>query len=143
MGDIDGQLRVDVKDLYPLEVFLPYLSGLSGRLAVDARILGQAAAPHLEGRVMLQETGFDVPALGLNRVRLNLDGQVSRRDQLTARGILTMGEGEADVDLLLDLAQWDAPRVEWMIEGDDLQVVNLPNFNATAQTRLEMAWQSG
>ena len=143
MGDIDGQLRVEVDDLYPLQVFLPYLSRLSGQLAVDARILGQVAAPHLEGQVMLQEARFDVPALGLKRVRLNLDGQVSRQDQLTARGRLAMGEGEADVDLLLDLAHWGAPRVEWKIEGDDLQVINLPNFNATAHTRLEMGWQSG
>jgi translocation and assembly module TamB len=142
-GRLTGRAQLDIEDLALFEVFVPGLNRLSGRLDVDATLGGRIADPYLDGQVALREAEFDFPLMGLNQVRMDLQGTVSRNNQWAVEGTIGSGEGNGRVHARFDISDWDDPWFGLHLEGERLMLIDVPSATALVSPNLNLGWRAG
>ena len=97
---LDGQVTVTLPGIGVIEAFTPQLVNVEGSLAIQARVVGPASGPRIDGEARLSGLGFDLPELNLKP----RNGEVVVRsagtgDQpLQIEGSLKSGEGTLKFD---------------------------------------------
>lgn len=91
---LDGQLRLDARDLSRLGQLVPDLSELRGALMAEARLSGTLKAPEVRGQAQLGPVSFQVPLLGLRVAEARLQAHLDGGDQVTLTGGADIGGGQ-------------------------------------------------
>ncbi|AKH21935.1 translocation/assembly module TamB domain-containing protein [Sedimenticola thiotaurini] len=135
---ITGKLKADLPDLQPLGLLLPGLSEIRGQLAAEARLAGDLQQPEIDGFVRLDQGAANLPQLGLELQDITLSARNQGREKLNLEGALTSGGGTLRLqgDLGLDPEQgWP---LTLKLQGQDVQVVRLPEAMAYASPDLDI-----
>lgn len=137
-GQLSGSSTARFEDLGWVAAFLPELSDVSGTLDSALEISGSLEQPQVTGEVRVNEGAFHVERLGVdfsdfkfqlvsnNARQASLEGSVS-----TTEGFLTFN-GSAEG---INSADW---QVDADIQGDNLQLANLPNLLLDVSPQLQL-----
>lgn len=139
---VTGNLRAQLPDLRPLGLLLPGLSDIRGRLAAQAKIGGHLGQPQIEGEVTLNDGAANLPQLGLALEGIQLNARNRGRERLALEGQLSSGGGTLGLqgELQLDPAQgWP---LSLKLQGEEVQVVRLPEAVAYASPNLDIQLQN-
>lgn len=136
---VTGTLKAEIPDLQPLGLLLPGLSNIQGHLAAEAAIGGHLQQPEIKGFIRLSDGAANVPQLGLALEGIQLSARNQGSDRVTLEGELSSGGGTLGLrgDLQLD-AEQDWP-LAFKLQGEDIQVVRLPEAEAYASPDLEIS----
>jgi len=142
-GKVDGKIMIDLNDISVLEQLLPGLGNISGNLNTDLRVAGVTSDPAINGNIVLRDGSADISYLGTQLRRVNLDGAVSSKDNVTLQGEFTAGEGQGEVDVKMKFADWSAPAMEMTFSGSSLRMLNIPELRMEADADFKLAWEHG
>ncbi|WP_260294479.1 translocation/assembly module TamB domain-containing protein [Sedimenticola hydrogenitrophicus] len=135
---VSGNLKAELPDLQPLGLLLPGLRDLRGRLVAEASLDGDLGQPRIEALATLDEGAANLPQLGLMLEGVQLTARNRGNERLVLEGQLVSGGGTLRLqgDLLLDAAQgWP---LSLKLQGEEIQVVRLPEAVAYASPKLEI-----
>jgi translocation and assembly module TamB len=135
---VTGTLEAEIPDLQPLGLLLPGLSDVRGHLAAEASIGGDLRQPEIAGFVTLSNGAANVPQLGLALEGVRFSARNRGVERLLLEGQLISGGGTLRLqgDLQLDAAQgWP---LSLKLQGEEIQVVRLPEAVAYASPDLEI-----
>lgn len=124
--------EIAVNDLSFVPLFLPAVSAAAGQLNGTLRLAGSVAQPVYRGSVDLGDGAFRVPAAGIGISEMNVRISQSQPGRLQLRGIARSGEGRVSVTGFTQFAGGEDPRAELSINGENFEVVRLPNWQASA-----------
>lgn len=130
---LSGRLQLSVPELGWAEPLLPGVTQLAGRIQGDFSLGGSLGAPLIDGQLGLSDGQARVEAAGilLQDVRAVLRGGFDAPLQIDAG--LRSGDGSLQVRGQADLR---AQTVNLDIEGDQLQVANLPDARVWVSPQL-------
>ncbi len=136
-----GRITAQVPDLKPLGLLLSAVSDVQGELNADIALGGFLRQPELQGNIVLAKGAVHIPQLGLSLQSIRLIAKNEGLDRLILEGDLTSGGGQLNLkgDLLLDPEQgWP---LKLNLQGESVQVVQLPEAVAYASPNLDIALQ--
>jgi len=133
-----GDFQARLPDIAFAGELLPDVSELHGRLDGEIRLAGTAAAPRLQGRLLLDDGSalLDAPGLQLEEVRVELAGRPDGSIGLLAQA--RSGDGVLKASGSADLAA-EPVTAQLRIEGDDVRVMNTLEARIDASPRLDIA----
>jgi translocation and assembly module TamB len=137
-GPLSGEVLAELPDIAFAGHLLPDVSNLHGRLDGNIRLGGTAAAPRLQGRLLLSDGRalLDTPGLQLEDTRIELTGQPDGDIRLEAR--TRSGDGELQARGTANLAGAQ-PGAQLRIEGDNVRVLNTLEAQIDASPQLDVA----
>lgn len=119
---LQGKLEMGASDLSLIEVLVPDLQNMSGRLAADFTLSGSLAKPAVNGALTFQEGSVEVPAVGLLLSPLELSVRpVDAGERLEFSGRIGSGEGELSLGGQYNLEQ---KRGGLTLSGERLTAMN-------------------
>lgn len=103
---LQGKLEMSASDLSLIEVLVPDLQNMSGRLAADFTLSGSLAKPAVNGALTFQEGSVEVPAVGLLLSPLELKVEpMDAGERLEFSGRVGSGKGELQLGGQYNLEQ--------------------------------------
>ncbi|MDX1482740.1 MAG: hypothetical protein R3315_13735, partial [Woeseiaceae bacterium] len=96
-SSIRGSGRLGIPDASIAGVFLPDLSGPTGRIDGDLAVTGSLAAPDFSGEIRLEDASFGVRPAGIRITDLNLRLSQLDAGRLQVDGSARSGEGEVSI----------------------------------------------
>lgn len=123
---LDGELNAALDELRWLEVFLPQLRNVGGRLRSDLRVGGTVSAPRFNGSVRLEDGTAEIPDIGLMLTHIGMTATALPDGTLDIRGNVTSGPGQLNLTGTL-LTRGPQPwPVTLHIQGERFQAAQLP-----------------
>lgn len=123
---LEGELNAALDELRWLEVFVPQLRNVGGRLRSDLRVSGTVSAPRFNGSVRLEEGTAEIPDIGLMLTDMGVTATALPDGTLDIHGSVQSGPGQLTVtgNLLTHGPQpWP---VTLRIQGERFQAAQLP-----------------
>jgi translocation and assembly module TamB len=139
---LQGQVRLDLRQLDWLELLSADLAGPTGQLTGTLVLAGDLGAPILSGDARLSGFAAELPAL---RVKLRagefaLHGGADGLARIS--GQVTSGKGQLRVDGSLNLRDRQAP-LQLGLHGADITVADTPDLDATMSPDLDLRYAGG
>lgn len=125
------RLTARFSNLAPLETLLPFANDVKGDLRADLSLAGSFGHPNLTGEVSLRNGVANLPRLGLDLSDIDIQLNATPGGNLSLVSQLQSGKGR--LSLSSDLQGLGSPdwRLQGFINGDNVQVVALPELKAT------------
>lgn len=142
-GKVDGKIVIDLNDISVLEQLLPGLGNTSGKLSTDLRVTGVTGDLDMNGNIALRDAAADISYLGTQLRRVNLDGVVTTKDSATLQGKFAAGEGDGEIDIKVEFADWLAPAMNMTFSGTSLRMLDTPELRMIADADLHLTWEQG
>lgn len=139
---LQGELRLDLRDLTWMELLSPDLAAPTGRIAGRVLIGGSLAAPQLGGEARLAPFGAELPALGVVLREGDFQLRGAADGQARISGQVRSGRGVLRVDGQLNLRDRSSP-LELTLRGEDITVVDTPDLEATMSPELSLRHVQG
>jgi translocation and assembly module TamB len=139
-ASLDGQAIIKLDRLQLLPGILPYVDEASGQIDAEIEVMGQLGTPRFGGNILLIDAAFEHLASGLRLSEVNLDGQVYQDRRAEFRGSFKAGEGSGELFASAELSDMLSPRLSLGIQGEKLQVVDVPDLKITADPDLRLGW---
>ncbi len=141
---IIGEIELEVEQLGWLAPFLPQVSDPQGRLSGKVGVEGRLPRPALSGRLALEEGGAVVPELGVSLEAGELVLVADGAGPVEVRGSVRSGPGQVAVagTVHADSAA-DSWQIDLRVEGENVEVVRLPQARVLASPALDLAVQPG
>lgn len=128
---LDASADIAIDDLSFVPLFLPAIAAAGGRLNGTLRLGGTVSQPAYRGSVELADGAFRVPAAGIGIAETNVTISQSEPGRLQLRGIARSGDGRVSVTGFTQLSGGEDIRAEVRINGENFEVVRLPNWQAS------------
>ncbi|MAT66433.1 MAG: hypothetical protein CMN57_12415 [Gammaproteobacteria bacterium] len=138
---ITGRLQGGIRRLEVIELFVPAVTRVQGRLDIDSRIAGRLIAPELELGARLHEAALWVPAAGIHIEDIGLELASAADGQLRLQGGARSGGGRIGLDGTLDLARLPDWRLQLGVEGEEFLVLDVPEARLPVSPELELKVQ--
>ena len=138
-GQLDGRLRLGLKDIAVVSALVPEVLQADGRLGGELRFGGTLSAPRLAGEIALREgeLQLDTPAITLQDLSLALQGDGGR--DLRLAGSARSGAGEVQLGGRLAWPSGETLRVDAQIGGEDFLASNTPQARVLVSPDLKLA----
>ncbi len=91
---MQGKLKATFADLSILPVFVPQTENTKGRVTLDVTLGGTLTKPDIQGQLLVQNAEVDVPDVGLEIRKLNVD--VHNEGRETVKMQVSMNSGKSD-----------------------------------------------
>jgi len=135
---LNGSIQAQIPELSELKLFMPGLSEVQGSLKLQAALSGTTHKPAINGLLEMQQASANVPQLGLNLKNINLTARNRDNQHIDLTGEVTSGDSKLELDgtLLLDQSQgWP---MQFNVNGENVQLVRLPEAQVTASPQLKI-----
>jgi translocation and assembly module TamB len=135
---LNGEVLIDFDDLGWVEALTPQLTQISGELAGRITIQGALAEPVLGGDIMLSETAFQLPALGLSISGVEATISSDNTDEFVLTAYAESGSGS--MNIASDITQpFSADRrINLRLAGSDFLLANLPELQVHVSPDLQL-----
>lgn len=140
---LNGEIQIDFDDLGWVEALAPQLTQITGELSGRLSVQGSLSEPIIGGDVMLSETGFELPALGLSLNGIEVTLSSDDTDQFVLTGYAESGGGSLNIASEISQPFSDDRRMTLRLAGSNFLLANLPelqlrvtpdlSFNASQQ----------
>ena len=134
---ISGALDARTDSLSLIDIYVVEIDKATGRLATRVEIGGTLGEPTLNGTLQLRDTSLDLYQINLSLRELALDASFDTT-ALQLAGSSRMGEGTAHFNGNLSWRDRE-PFGNLHVEGQRLQLVNVPEARILASPRLDFA----
>lgn len=136
---LEGELRLDLRELSWLELFSEDLAAPTGRLQGRLALAGTRGEPALSGLARLQDFTAELPGLGvkLREGEFTLVGEADGSARLD--GSVRSGEGLLDVDGSLNFRDATAP-LRLVLRGEQITLASTPELYLVANPDLGLRW---
>lgn len=121
-----GQLQARLAELRWLEMLMPTLREVGGRLEADLALAGTLAAPDFSGTLELSEGRAQIPAAGIRVEGGHLQARAHGLDRLTLEGEAQSGEGRLLMSGELGLHPEGLPWARLALSGERFLAVRRP-----------------
>ncbi|MBA3979940.1 MAG: hypothetical protein C0462_04975 [Alcanivorax sp.] len=135
---LDGELSTHLDDLGWVEVFVPDLRNIHGRIRGDLTLRGTVADPRFSGQLLLDEAAADVPEVGLSLTDIRLLAEAERGGDLTLTGQVTSGNGTLNLDGVLDTREPLPWPVRLQVRGENFLAVQRPDARVLINPDLDI-----
>ena len=139
---MQGNLRVDMRQLQWIELFSTDVAGPTGQLTGNLLFAGTLASPSIGGEARLSRFAAELPAQGV----VLSGGEFTLRDepggQARIAGSVQSGKGRLLVDGSLNLRDKNSP-VDLHLSGANITVADTPELEATMSPDLRLRRSEG
>ena len=139
-GRLGGKARMDIDDLSALQLFVPDLDDVDGRLYVELDIGGVTAEPIVDGILRLEDAAFAIPWLGLSVTALTGEGYARGQGEAVLEADFRIGDGAGRLVADVDLTPGAGAPVSLRIDGERLRLFDTPDIQLDANPQLELDW---
>ncbi|NNK52576.1 MAG: hypothetical protein HKO99_13355 [Xanthomonadales bacterium] len=137
---IQGQARINLRDLSKFGRAIPLFDTISGTLEADLKLSGIVSDPAYTGRAALMDVHLENAASGFSFTEINLSGEVSDADRAVLTGTYRAGEGSGDISATLFFDDLLSPVLELAVQGEALTIVDVPDLEVVANPDLRLSW---
>ena len=141
LSDIDGSVDVAMQDFGLLAEMLPLVDTLTGSLIVDLSLSGRAAEPDIGGNIRLADGQLRYAPIGMQLDAIDLTAKLTPGQAAEIEGGFTAGDGRAQISSSASYA--GTTGVQLQVRGSDLQLVNVPDLQATVSPSIDLEYQGG
>lgn len=127
-----GQVTLELNDLGLLSFFYPDVANPAGRIFSDIRVGGSLMSPVIIGEAGLRQGSVDIRRAGIAVTEIELLLRQRDAGQLTLQGSAKSGEGRLELSGDTLIGASSGIRTEIRVEGDDLELLRLPDWQVTA-----------
>lgn len=133
---INGKVRANIDDLSALKAAIPLLNSLDGTLNSDIELSGHLDQPLIAMQAQLANANLSITDLGLNLTAINLKAHSSDKQKIELAGSLQSGQGQLNLDGILDLTKPNDPRVKLSVKGQSLELMKTPEIHVDGDVDL-------
>lgn len=134
---LDGQIQGNLTNLAWLGALTDVIANPQGSMSANLKIGGSAQAPTLSGTLTASDLAAAIPPLGTQVANGTLTLSVPTPDRWQLAGSLDVGDGQLTVDAAGALP-WRSDSLELHLQGNDLQLVDLPDSQITASPDISL-----
>jgi translocation and assembly module TamB len=142
-SEVQGQLRVQLRDIAPLLRLVPGVEGSSGPMTAEMNFSGSLSDPRLTGHASLVRGRLSHFASGLVLEDIRLAGAVYQYDQTELNGTFRAGSGEGSIRVVVNFDEILEPELLVLINGEDLTLIDVPDLNLKADPDIRVVWREG
>jgi len=135
---LDGQLRVDFRDLSMVPLLVPELADVTGHVMGRIDLAGSRREPELGGALRLREAGFLFPDAGIEVTELEVVARQERPGLIDYEGSARSGEGQVRIRGSTRRVEGEGWASRFTVKGQNFRIVRLPDMQATASPDLEI-----
>lgn len=138
MGELDGEILMNLKDLTVLQWVLPDLRYEDAHALAEINISGTNQQPMIEGSVELaaREIGFSQSGLLLSDVRIAAFDTPDNENSITLDGQALSGDGWISIKGLIEPLK---PELLIRIEGDKFRAIQVPTVTVDISPKLTIS----
>lgn len=142
---ISSRIQASIIELGLLNVFVPDVSGIEGRLQADLALRGVVQNPTATGTVELSGGAVDINELGVSLRDINLQVLASRDnpERLQIQGAAKSGTGFVYLDGSVRLQPEAGWPLKLTLTGEDFQIAKLPEAQIAVSPALTIAYADG
>ena len=137
---IRGIASVGVASADIVEVLVPGISDIEGRLTGVMDVSGSLAAPELQGQVAVHGGAFTVRQTGIRVTDINASLSQTRIGQLQLSGSARSGDGIVRIDGNTEFAAETGIRSELNISGEKFQIARLPDWEVETSPQIAVVF---
>lgn len=142
-AELQAVLKLNLRDLTPLQLVVPYFDVIKGELEANIRIAGSLQKPEFTGHATLVRGRIEAQSAGLVISEITLAGAVYQYDHTELNGSFRAGEGRGQIKADLRFENFLHPEFSMQIKGEKLLLVNVPDMNLLANPDLDINWTPG
>ena len=142
-SDIEGGLQASINNVALLAELSPLLDTLSGQLDASLDLAGTIGEPVVTGEMRMDNGELYYGPIGMHLTELNLTGSLSEERSLQIEGRFRAGAGVGQVISSANYADVDEPGLQFRIRGKNLQLVNVPDLQATVAPIVDIGLENG
>ena len=135
---LDGQLRLDFRDLSMVPLLVPELARVSGHVMGRVDIGGTRREPRLGGALRLREAGFLFPDAGIEVTELEVVARQEQPGFVDYEGSARSGDGRVRIRGTTRRVENQGWVSRFTVKGQDFRIVRLPDMQATASPDLDI-----
>ncbi|NNJ91982.1 MAG: hypothetical protein HKP55_09920 [Gammaproteobacteria bacterium] len=135
---LNGSILAQIPQLSQVNLFMPGLTDVQGKLELQAALSGTTQKPIIDGLLEIQQASANVPQLGLNLKNISLSAKNRDNEHIDLKANVTSGDNALELDgtLLLDQSQgWP---MQLKVSGQNIQLVRLPEVQIIASPQLNI-----
>lgn len=136
---LNGEIQIDFDDLGWVEALVPQLTQVSGELAGRLSIQGPLREPTIGGDIMLSDSGFQLPALGLSLSAIEATLSSDDTDRFVLTAYAESGDGSLNISSEIMQPFNDERRMTVQMAGSDFMLANLPELQLRVTPDLSFA----
>ena len=136
---LEGSLQAALPDITPLELVVPGVTELNGRLEGGLRLSGSTSRPQVTGTLQLQQAAARVPGLGLDLSGGELNLRSGEGSALLLSGGVDSGDGRLQVEGMVTPDGAGGWPLELRLKGESVQLVRLPEAEIYASPDLRVS----
>jgi translocation and assembly module TamB len=140
---VEGELRLEVKDIGIAGSVTPMIDAASGQLAADVVMSGTAGEPRFTGQGSLTNGSLTYAPLGLRLEDMELSGNIRDQNRLELEGTFRAGEGSGRIYTSADYLAGAQAGLQMSLSGQDLTVVDVPDLRVVANPELDFGLDDG
>jgi len=142
-AELQAVLKLNLRDLTPLQLVVPCLDVIKGELEADIRISGSLQKPEFTGHATLVRGHIEDQSVGLVISEITLAGAVYQYDHTELNGSFRVGEGRGQIKADLRFEDFLHPEFNLQLKGEKLLLVNVPDMNLLVNPDLDINWTPG
>ena len=128
---IRGEVHLDIAEIAILSQLLPQIDSAGGRLVTNARVSGTVSAPLMTGDLRIEDGSLEYSPIGLRLADVDLEGRLGENYRAEMRGTFAAGEGRGEFEAFAEYADFDRPRLQVDLRGENLLLVDVPDVRMT------------
>jgi len=140
---LQAGLRLNLMDLTPLQLLVPYLDVIEGELTADVSVTGSLEKPQFTGHATLVRGRIEEHSFGLVLEDILLAGAVYQYDHTEFNGSFRAGTGRGQIKADLRFEDFLNPQLRLQISGENLLLVDVPDLTLLAEPDLDLSWSPG
>lgn len=137
---IQGNARVDLRDLGFMARLFPVFNTSGGVVDVDLALGGTLSDPTFNGTASVTNGRVENQASGFSFSEINLAGEISESDEAVLKGSFRAGEGTGELDAWISFQDMLSPEIRFELTGEDLTVIDVPDLEVIANPDLQLTW---
>jgi len=138
-GPLNASLAGQMRETGLIPALFPgVLQETRGQVEIDLTATGQWQKPLLRGRLQLVDAGAYVPSAGIELRDIVLDAELAGDEVRLTNLALQSGTGSLHGQGVLRLANWRPVSYQATLEGEGVQLVNLPELQLLVTPRLSL-----
>ncbi|MCW8907109.1 MAG: translocation/assembly module TamB domain-containing protein, partial [Sedimenticola sp.] len=136
---LDGTLDAALPDITPLELVVPGVSELNGRLEGALKLSGSITRPQVAGALQLRQGAARVPGLGLELSSGELELRSEEPGQLLLSGGVDSGGGRLQLEGVVTPGGEGGWPLDLELKGESVQLIRLPEAEVYASPDLRVS----
>jgi translocation and assembly module TamB len=139
---IQGNVRVDFRDLSKLNQIIPLVDSINGEVDVDLTLAGVISDPAFNGTAFIRNGHLSNSTSGFSFSDINISGEINDSDRAELEGTFRAGEGTGDIKTIVFFENTLSPVIELTLQGQSLTIIDVPDLLVVADPDIELGWQN-